>query len=557
MPDESIVIGRQAAEIAAKGLDDLGRGLIRQKAQDIARQIEIYLDYHNFSSMIEMENDPELSAIAVTTIGKSGYSAVHDTKAINHFHFNPKIEHTDLHALRYTFPQFWEIIERSLTSETDGLYDWPEVDGLVYRKYMYCVPIHPEQFAPLGLIIATTMSIDEFLRPSREIRQRIITLAERVDSFTQREKQRNAQLRSINRYSRKISSFLRAEELLPYVAETLLTTFQLRSIRVILVHEKTKIPTVVAKAGLFPCQEKGIGEDLVDDPIVESVIYLGKPYLSNDEILIGRKTPDKPCTMERMVVPIKIGHKILGALDMVNDDTKAFADFDLYVVWPLVDQVAIALENARLNQELREMAVVEERNRIAREIHDTLAQGFAGISMLTESAKQALKDDEEDQVEILLERVRSIAKDNLSEARRSVQSLRPNITLSEDIVTLLRGELTRLSQLMNIETQFEAHGETRPVTDAAKLALLRICQEAVNNIKKHAFASQVEINFNFYPDSVSMLIHDDGIGFNPQTPNSNSYGLVFMSERARLVGGVVTVDSLEGVGTKIYVNIPC
>src|SRR5690606_14140018 len=132
--------------------------------------------------------------------------------------------------------------------------------------------------------------------------------------------------------------------------------------------------------------------------------------------------------------------------DLINVDARPFGDADLFSIFPLADQVAIALENARLHHELREMAVLEERNRIAREIHDTLAQGFAGISMQVESAKMALKEQDIAHAQAILDRIRDMAKDKLSEARRSVQSLRPNITIQENLETLIRDELMLLSQ---------------------------------------------------------------------------------------------------------------
>ncbi|NMB90274.1 MAG: GAF domain-containing protein, partial [Chloroflexi bacterium] len=366
LPDESVIIGHQAAEIAANALEDLGRAMIRQKSLDIARQIEIYLENRDFSTLEEIQNDPRLASIAVTRIAGSGYSAVHDTRGINIFHANPLILHKDLHVSAFVFPQFWDIIERSLTREVDGYYDWLEPDGSVHRKYMYCVPLFPRQIAPLGLVVATTISIDEFLQPSREIHARIITLAERVDEFTRIEQRRNSQLRAINEFSRKISSFLTAEDLLPYVATTLHKTFQLQSVRIYLLAGKLRNVKLAAQSGTLPCLVNGEAPEVLKQSAIEMVASTGKPFLSNEGTAIE---PDQErglsCEPVRMVVPIKIGKNILGVLDLIDSNVEPFADVDLFTIWPLADQVAIALENARLHSELREMAVVEERNRIA------------------------------------------------------------------------------------------------------------------------------------------------------------------------------------------------
>ena len=555
LPQENIAVGHQAAEIAASALEELGQEVIRQKAQDIARQIEIYLKHKEFSSLEDLKTDPELASIALVKIGQTGYSALHDTHGVNLLHLEPAVIGTDLHSIQSVYPQFWAIFERGLTQESGGYYDWPWPDSQIRRKYMYCVPIFPTQIAPLGLVIATTIYIDEFLHPSREIRQRIIALTERVDEFTRIEQRRNSQLRSINEFSRKISSFLNAHELLPYVAVTLQNTFQIQSVRIYLVQGELRSLVLAAQSGDLPCSEDAEPE-ILGQNVVETVANTGKPYLSSEYLSPSSRSQDSPCGPVRMAVPIKIGKDILGVLDLINADVQPFGDVDLFTIYPLADQVAIALENARLHNELREMAVVEERNRIAREIHDTLAQGFAGISMMVESAKLALKDDDEAYAEVILERIRNLAKEKLSEARRSVQSLRPSIIIQGNLEPLIQGELEQLAQDMKIETAFDVVGDEPLITPGIKLALLRICQETLNNIKKHAQASQVKVALTYGKNGVALYVQDDGIGFNPQTPASNSYGLTFMSERARLAGGSVIVNSEVGVGTTIYVNIP-
>jgi signal transduction histidine kinase len=572
-PDESVALGRQAAGIAARAIEELGSEIIRQKATDIARQIEIYLQPRRSFSLESLKHDRELAKIAVVKVGRSGYSAVHDTQAINLFHPKPWVIGVDLHKVQHSHPRFWEIVERSLGQESGGYYDWPIVDrqnfgaiaeeqdawpnsdGRMERKYMYCVPIFPRQIAPLGLVVSATISMEEFLQPSREISQRIITLSQRVDEFTHKEQRRNSQLRAVNEFSRKISSFLNAQELLPYVVDTLQKTFQLQSARIYLTRGHGSL-MLAAQAGELPCPEDGETSGGAELSVVEMVARTGKPFLSKEEPGGRMVVVEDSCEPVRMAIPIKIGRDILGVLDLIGMDRKPFADMDLFTIWPLADQVAIALENARLHWDLRELAVVDERNRIAREIHDTLAQGFAGISMLSESAKQALKARETDQVEGLLERIRSLAKEKLAEARRSVQTLRPNVTLRENLETLIRGELAEIAGDMQIETLLDVTGDEQPLSPEIKMTLLRICQEALNNIKKHAHASQVKTALTYNPNAVAFYVEDDGIGFNPQTPTSNSYGLIFIRERARLIGGSVVVNSEVGKGTKIYVNIP-
>ena len=170
-----------------------------------------------------------------------------------------------------------------------------------------------------------------------------------------------------------------------------------------------------------------------------------------------------------MAVPIKIGKNILGVLDLINANAQPLATSTSLPSGPWPTRWRSGSKTRALHNELREMAVIEERNRIAREIHDTLAQGFAGISMLVELAKMALSDNDSEQVQLLLERIRGLAKDKLSEARRSVQSLRPNITLQGSLQTLIQGELAQISLDMNIETDLDVVGEEQLTSPAIKL----------------------------------------------------------------------------------------
>ena len=558
--EDSIAIGHRAAEIAAEALDDLGRTVIRQKALDVARQIEIYLQFREFSSLDDIRHDAELASLAVTRIGRSGYTVVHDTKARNLFHHDPAVIGMDLHRHAFVYPQFWGIVERGLAEESDGYYDWPGPGDQTQRKYMYCAPIFPRQIAPEGLVVAATIATDEFLQPSREISQRIITLAERVDAFNRAEQRRIDRLRSINRLSRRISSYLNVDELLPYVTKTIAEAFEIDCVRIFFAAGTPGTLALAAQFGEMPCEDDARLYPVLDRCLAETVAITGKHYSSTEH---GAAVPapeaagvKEPCMPVRMIVPIKLGRSILGVVDLVNDHGRAFSGMDLFTIWPLADQVGTALENARLHNELRELAVVDERNRIAREIHDTLAQGFAGISMLTETARKALSDDQHEQVEEILSRIRMLAKEKLSEARRSVQDLRPNITIQENLEALIRAELAQLARDMPIETQFEVTGEEQPVSQAIKLAVVRICQEALHNIQKYAQAGHVHVALTYSPTAVALLVEDNGIGFNPSTPSANSFGLSVMRERARQVGGTALVESQVGRGTKIRTSIP-
>lgn len=143
-------------------LDKLGEKIIKEKAIDVAAQIEIFIKTHAKLKKEDVLRDPWLKSIAVQKVGETGYTAVHDNRGINYFHVNPQIVGSDLHDLSTKLPAFWKILEASLKGPASGYYDWKDADGKIRPKYMYLAPVKDTD-----LIVAATTYIDEFSRPSR------------------------------------------------------------------------------------------------------------------------------------------------------------------------------------------------------------------------------------------------------------------------------------------------------------------------------------------------------------------------------------------------------
>jgi len=149
-------------------LNKLGEKIIREKAIDVAAQIEIFIKTHPKVKREELLKDPWLKSIAVQKVGETGYTAVHDNMGINYFHVNPQIVGSDLHDLSTKLPAFWKILEASLKGPAFGYYDWKDADGKIRPKYMYLASVKDTD-----LIVAATTYIDEFSRPSRVMEGRM------------------------------------------------------------------------------------------------------------------------------------------------------------------------------------------------------------------------------------------------------------------------------------------------------------------------------------------------------------------------------------------------
>ncbi len=157
-------LGEASVKESVISLNRLGELIIQDKAEGVAKQIEIYLESHRDLSGASLINDPRLQEIAVQRVGETGYTAVHNSKGINYFHVNPKIVGTDLHNLSDKLPDFVKLMHNGLRGPVGGYYDWKDVDGKVRSKYMFTTPVEGA-----NLIVAATTYIDEFGKPAATI----------------------------------------------------------------------------------------------------------------------------------------------------------------------------------------------------------------------------------------------------------------------------------------------------------------------------------------------------------------------------------------------------
>jgi signal transduction histidine kinase len=217
-------------------------------------------------------------------------------------------------------------------------------------------------------------------------------------------------------------------------------------------------------------------------------------------------------------------------------------------------------ENAELLARAREAAVLEERQRLAREIHDTLAQGLTGVVTQLEAAEAALGDRPEAAREHL-DAARRLARDSLGEARRSVQALRPGPLEAGRLVDVLADVARRWAGDSGVAAVVTTVGDARPLPSETEVTLLRVAQEALANAGRHANASAVALTLAFGDGQVSLDVTDDGVGFDPAIPPSRNgagggFGLTAMRERVAALRGSLDVESGPGQGTTVVATLP-
>lgn len=212
-----------------------------------------------------------------------------------------------------------------------------------------------------------------------------------------------------------------------------------------------------------------------------------------------------------------------------------------------------------LFQQTRELAVLEERNRMAKEIHDTLAQGFTGIVLQLEAAEQALEESPSE-VPGHLASAKTLGRASLQEARRSVWGLLPQALEDRSLDVALNDEVNRFTAISQTSATFNLAGTKKELQAEVQAAILRICQESLTNIGRHAQAAHVAVSLLFTPETVYLRIRDDGVGFDVEAVRAkgreSGFGLVGMDGRVRQLGGSLTISSKNGEGSLIEAAIP-
>ncbi|GAA1656222.1 hypothetical protein GCM10009765_01890 [Fodinicola feengrottensis] len=215
-------------------------------------------------------------------------------------------------------------------------------------------------------------------------------------------------------------------------------------------------------------------------------------------------------------------------------------------------------ENARLHAELvhqaEEAAVIAERQRMAREIHDTLAQGLTGIITQLEAAEQA---DWSRHVATAT----WLARQSLTEARRSVHAVRPEALEAARLPEALRNTARQWSEVNEMAAEVHVTGTAAKLPADVEVALLRAAQEGLVNVAKHAGAARVGLTLSYMPDVVTLDVRDDGVGFDPDAsaapdPGKGGYGLTGMRQRLESVGGSLVVETEPGAGTALSATVP-
>ncbi|WP_345568042.1 GAF domain-containing sensor histidine kinase [Nonomuraea rosea] len=259
-----------------------------------------------------------------------------------------------------------------------------------------------------------------------------------------------------------------------------------------------------------------------------------------------------PVMKDFLGVPIRDGEQVVGIIFLANKRKQGgFTQEDQDLLTLFAAHAAIALANARLYESGRELAMLEERNRMARELHDAVTQKLFSLR-LTAQAAATMLETAPAKAAVELERVQRLAGEALSELRAVIVELRPAELDRHGLAETLRKHVRLLDRLHASEVTFECD-ELPPLDPPVEVAVLRVAQEALHNALRHSNAARVSVGLAYEDGKLTMTVRDDGDGF--EQAESRGLGLVSMRDRAESVGGVMTVRSARGEGTTVRVEV--
>lgn len=379
---------------------------------------------------------------------------------------------------------------------------------------------------------------ESFNRMTARLRDLVRSLERRTD-----------QLHTVNEVNRGISEILDLERLLPHVGSTVRKTFDYGAVRIFL---RDGAGTLVLRAGPDVEAEAGVVWDMA-----RAVLESGDVLRVPTEISSASDAGSAPgahlqAAGSQLALPIRAQEGTIGALHIESDTSVAFDDLEVFTAQTLADQLAIAIQNSRLYESAGELATMQERQRLARDLHDAVSQTLFAVSLIAEVLPRLWATNVEEASK-RTEELRRMTKGALGEMRILLMELRPAALLDAPLKEIVRQLADVFTGRTGVPVTLHVDDDSDLPADV-KVALYRIVQEGLNNIQKHARATEVSVEFRFDGGVADLSIRDNGAGFDPETVTGDHMGVRIIMERALTMGGEAEVRSRIGEGTTIVVG---
>jgi signal transduction histidine kinase len=290
-------------------------------------------------------------------------------------------------------------------------------------------------------------------------------------------------------------------------------------------------------------------------PVIIDDIWSNEPWLNSLRKITNKDMLTKFQDIHSwMGIPLISHEQLIGVLRLDHHEpghfTRAHADLGL----AFANQAAIAIKNARFHEQAQRLAAFQERQRLARELHDSVSQALYGIALGARTAQLRLESEPEKLAEPL-DYILSLAEAGLSEMRALIFELRPESLQNEGLVVAITKQADALRARHKLEVMTDL-GSEPDISLHRKEALYRVTQEAMQNIARHSHATKVNVRLHQNESCIVLQIQDNGEGFDPSREHPGHLGLQSMQERVAQIGGDFTIVSQPGMGTTISVSVP-
>jgi PAS domain S-box-containing protein len=397
----------------------------------------------------------------------------------------------------------------------------------------------------------------------RDITERVRT----EEVLEQRVAERTTELVTVLAVSQNVASVLEVRPLLHRILDQLKVVADYRGAAIFRLEGDEAV--VLARRAPGPDPEAGPGAFSLESlrPLIDA-LSPGQPIIIGDvrgdsplarayQASVGRHLEttfrDERCLM---AAPMMVQDRMIGVITLSSDEPGCYTTHHAELARGIASYAAIALENARLYERAREFAALEERARLARELHDSVTQSLYSVTLYAEAASRLLASGRIEMAQTHLRDVGDTAREALQEMRLLIFELRPPVLEQEGLAAALRVRLGGVEERAGIHARLDVDGDLE-LPQAVEETLYRVAVEALNNALKHAHARVASVSLHGSEDTVTLEVADDGVGFDPDDrPGAGGAGLPGMEERVALIGGRFEVQSSPGAGTTIRVEVP-
>jgi signal transduction histidine kinase/predicted hydrocarbon binding protein len=375
-------------------------------------------------------------------------------------------------------------------------------------------------------------------------------------TLEQRVHERTRELQALYDVLSAASASLELESVLERSLDAVLEVMRCEVGAVHLLDEAGQLLKLAAGRGIAPGFASQVSSVPVGRGLAGAVVRRGEPILVRDIASSPLPLHAVPAAADQnyLGVPLRSRGRTLGVLSVLGEAGRHFADEEVSLLTHIADEVGIAVENARLYRQAEQLAVMRERQRLARELHDSVTQALYSLTLLAEAARRMASSGELRQAQEPLHRLNVIAQQALKEMRLLVYELRPLVLKREGLVGALQHRLDAVEGRAGVEARLIVQGDVQLPSEVEE-GLYRIAQEALNNALKHAAADALTVTIHAEGEMVTVEVVDDGIGFDVETASAGGgMGLTTMRERAETIGARLQIESTPGQGTTMSVR---